>query len=104
MNFDIKISCMCVCVCRGVDVGRETIKHTQNTIVPINHISSFCSKSNELKSVSLKYSSMRSRSTVFSNVSDDISKLVIGDVTLPRSNHSSSAARSYEKPSGDFAN
>lgn len=45
---------------------------------------------------------MRSRNTEFSIISGDISKLVIGDVILPRSNHSSSAARSYEKPSVDL--
>lgn len=42
---------------------------------------------------------MRSRNMTLSNISGDISKFVIGDVILPRSNHSSSAARSYEKPS-----
>lgn len=45
---------------------------------------------------------MRSRKSVFSMMSGDISKFVIGDVYLPRSNHSSNASRSYENPSTEM--
>lgn len=44
---------------------------------------------------------IRSRSSVFSMISGDKSRFVIGDVNLPRSNHSSKASRSYENPSAE---
>lgn len=66
--------------------------------------SSLGSKSNKLKSNSCKYSSIFSCNKVFSMISVDISKFVIGEVALPPSNHSSSASFSYENPSEKFTN